>query len=242
MEAAAAKANAILTGTDVVAWPSWRSPPAAPSPIPIFIVDDGSLAVSDLAFSPNGEACLFLSRRFLLRFVELFGQDGEATFDVPAEDALAIVLLHELGHFHNGDAGHYSPPVLITADELPVALAAAKSTELRADKFAGEQLAAASQAADARLVAALPVVVALDHITWNLEKVRLVDHLGATELGLASVLGDPGYSHPNLELRFLVIAYVSAPDRLKSRALQLVATFLDGRRPRPDALWKASPE
>lgn len=240
VESAAEKANAILSGTDVVAWASWRDRPAAKRPVPIFIIDDESLPEATVAFAPNRQECLFITKRFVARFVELFGRDGVGTFDVEPDDALAIVLLHELGHFHNGDAGSYSAPTEISADGLPVALSNEKNAELRADRFAGEQLGAASTAADSRILAATPLIIALSHITWNREKIRLVDNLGATELGLSTVVGDAGYSHPNLELRFLIISYVSAPDALKPQALELVATLLDSRKRSAHPLWKAS--
>ena len=225
---AAAKTNRILSGTDLSAWPSWTERPAAGRPVPIYIVDDGALPRSDVAFAPNGATCLFISRRLVSRFVELFGQDGSGTFDVAAEDALALVLLHELGHFHNGDAGMPTRPARLDATQLPVMLSDPMQTELRADRFAGEQLAAASRAAE-RLSAAMDLTFALGHIVWNRSKMRLIDEFAATALGSPEVLGDVGYSHPNLELRFLIIWYVSSPARLKDQALALIDAFLDGR-------------
>ena len=239
LEQASTEANSVLApGIEIRAWPSWTERPSSGKPVPIFIIDDSSLPRSDVAFSPNGKTCLFMSRRFLARFVELFGSDGVDTFDVAPEHALGIVLLHELGHFQNGDAGIYSPPFPLTAEDLPLKLTEAKNTELRADRFAGEQLGAALQAKDARLLAAAPLLFALTHISWNLEKFRLVDNTGATVLGLPSVIGDAGYSHPNLELRFLVIDYVSSDQGNKALVLKLMEDFLSHRGYGGEVLWK----
>jgi hypothetical protein len=61
---------------------------------------------------------------------------------------------------------------------------------------------------------------------WNLLQHRLIENFGATTLRLPSAFGDRNYSHPNLELRLLVINYAASHE---ASALQLLQDFLDKR-------------
>jgi hypothetical protein len=157
----------------------------------------------------------------------LFGRQGDGTLDVDQIDALAVILLHEAGHFRFGDAGEYGTPVPVSSDTLPIQVGEDKNKELRADRLAGDQIRAASASSGERQRIALGILLSLANVGWNLFQHRLIGNFGATTLNLPSAFGDLNYSHPNLELRFLIINYTATR---QATSLQLLQNFLDGRR------------
>jgi len=54
----------------------------------------------------------------------------------------------------------------------------------------------------------------------------MLNNFGATSLRLSKVFSETGYSHPNLELRFLVINYLVTPGKPQ---LDLLTSFLGAR-------------
>jgi hypothetical protein len=66
----------------------------------------------------------------------------------------------------------------------------------------------------------------LSHISWNLQANRMLNNFGATSLNLPNAFNEKGLSHPNLELRFLVINYLVHPDKT---SLDLLNTFVYAR-------------
>jgi hypothetical protein len=145
---------------------------------------------------------------------------------VDPTQSLAVILLHEAGHFEYGDAGLYGEPVAINKDSLPVQLNESKNKELRADRFAGDQIRSASKSSGHRQKTAMDLSLCLINAGWNLFHHRLIDNFGATTLRLPSAFGDRNYSHPNLELRLLIINYAASH---QEAALQLLQDFLDKR-------------
>ena len=79
-----------------------------------------------------------------------------------------VILLHEAGHFEFGDAGQYGDPVAINKDTLPVQLDEGKNKELRADRFAGDQIRSASKSSGQRQTAAMDMSLCLMNAGWNL--------------------------------------------------------------------------
>ncbi len=227
VEQALEKANILLShDTGLVFSPSWRQGAPGSRVISVFAVDADQIAGTDTAFAPGKADCLFISGKAGSRLKALFGEDSESTLDVNATDALALVLLHEAGHFHYGDAGDYAKPQPLNIDTLVRDLNEGKSKELRADQFAGDLIRTAQLAAPPRGTDAADLSLALLNASWNLLHSRLIGNFGATGLRLPSAFGDLNDSHPNLELRFLVMQYVVTRSQV---ALENLKMFLDLR-------------
>src|SRR5205085_7015819 len=103
-----------------------------------------------------------------------------------------------------------------------------KNREVRADLFAVTRLRAAYIGRKPMtFAAAMEIVVCLGNVSFNLMGSRVLDHFGASALNSPDVFGDGSYTHPNLELRFLLMNYRFYPSKT-SRGL--VDTFLARRR------------
>src|ERR1700733_10682399 len=136
VEQAVRKANAVLDPALALSFaPSWDIIHSSGRSIKVFLVDSDDLSATDLARSPGSLDCLFLSSAFSQTIKLLFGEEGSGTLEVDQADVLAIILLHEAGHFRFGDAGEYGSPVAVTSDSLPLELSEDKNKELRADRF-----------------------------------------------------------------------------------------------------------
>jgi hypothetical protein len=63
-------------------------------------------------------------------------------------------------------------------------------------------------------------------IGWNVQTRRQMDFFGASVLGTKQAFADHGYSHPNLDLRLLVLSYRLHPSH-EVRAL--LKAFMEAR-------------
>jgi hypothetical protein len=165
--------------------------------------------------------CIFVNRDWKSQLGPFFGKDTTGTMELEPGDALAIILLHEVGHIQ--PAGLPDNPAIAT---LLGSLGSGKQEEKRADAFAAGQIAASSRRKWDPTMAAFHVSMALYHIIWNLQANRMLNNFGATSLNLPSAFNEKGLSHPNLELRFLAINYLVHPDKA---ALDLLNAFLYAR-------------
>ena len=52
------------------------------------------------AFAAGNADCVFINSDINDRIGRMFGQATEGTFEVDPIDAIALILLHEAGHFH----------------------------------------------------------------------------------------------------------------------------------------------
>ena len=186
----------------------------------VFDVHGSFVSDGDVAFIAGGR-CVFVNRDWRDQLASLFGQDVTGTLDLEVTDALAIILLHEVGHIQGGGLPHSQPIATLLASLGP-----GKQEEMRADSFAAGQIAAAFNRKWDPGMAAFRVAQALSKISWNLQADRMLNNFGATSLRLSRVFNETGYSHPNLELRFLVINYLVNPSEPQ---LDLLTSFLDSR-------------
>jgi hypothetical protein len=179
--------------------------------------------------------CIMVSVDWLLSAEAWFSRPESAGgMDVAPTFALAVILLHELGHV-NG-VTERSPTIV---SELDLILGNERAhREIAADIYAAQQLRRAQESA-ASMSTAIEISLTVGHISWNLLGNRLLDNFGATTLALPHVFADRDLSHPNMELRFLVVSYVLNPSDAARVAL---AEFVAARaRPRNQALYR-SPE
>jgi hypothetical protein len=122
---------------------------------------------------------------------------------VEAVDALAFMLLHELGHIAHGDQTSAFAPLSDRAADTNLVSTAQKCQEFAADDWAADQVRRAFTPGHPGFFASMSVQFALSAMGWNLARRRHIDNFGATVLRDPRVLFDQGYSHPNFELRIL---------------------------------------
>ena len=198
----------------------------------VFLVRGDALGATEYVFVPAGDRCVFVNDDRLDAALRLFAGNPAGALAVPAEDALALMLLHECGHLAAGDAGSYTPPVALSVDDLTATVNVSKSRELGADAFAVDAIRAAAVPGRPmeRFMAATRLELALTKISWNLATRRLLDEFAANALRERRLFLDRGYSHPNFELRFLVMNYRLQPTE---EGRSLLADFIEGRRMQP---------
>jgi hypothetical protein len=228
------KANAILDPT-IGVWLTTGTVKAVSGrkSIPVSLVHGSFVSDADVAVIAE-KRCIFVNRDWKSQLAPFFGKDTSGTMDLDPGDALAVILLHEVGHI---EPGTVPDTPAITA--LLVSLGSGKQDEMRADAFAAQQIAGASKRNWDPTQAAFHVSLALSHISWNLQADRMLNNFGATSLNLPSAFNEKGQSHPNLELRFLAINYLVHPDQA---SLDLLNSFLDARaHPGGGVLFQRSP-
>jgi hypothetical protein len=194
--------------------------------IPVYLVTGGSLNDDEISFVPSGSKCIIVNSPGLKHVASLLHPAGaRAAIQTELRFALTLILLHEIGHIVNGDAGAFTQPFVIS--DLNDSLNSAQNRELKADLFAVTQIQRASKSGliAGRLPAAMNVAaeitgVVFDMLAQEIENVRHHQPLPA-----ASYL-DHGYAHPNIELRFLIMAYKYNPSPL---LLEQIQEFVNSR-------------
>ncbi|MGH9929696.1 MAG: hypothetical protein ACREA9_10800 [Pyrinomonadaceae bacterium] len=203
-------------------------------PVPVYLVDDDKLGELENIFIPDGAKCVFVNVRSIRRLWDSFGMKRyEYSDSEPSRIhsvSLAVMLLHEMGHLVYGDSGSYSAPASFSADELDQPSQTIQNKEIRADKFATEQIIN-GRSAGAKPVAEAVLAVSNDVIVGDmLRSVKSAvssyevdkDAWGIFDGKVKSVLlSNNSYSHPNLFIRFQVMDYQLDPtperyERLKS--------------------------
>jgi hypothetical protein len=117
---------------------------------------------------------------------------------------LAVILLHEVGHIIDGDAGRYSPADEVDWDSVNNEDSISKSRELQADAFA-------AGAIKRQLLlrppppAANRLREALTRASVERGRERPVAPFGQFPVSPTRLYWDAGYSHPNFDLRLLIM-------------------------------------
>jgi len=156
---------------------------------------------------------------------KLFSSEGDNGLDLDVQLLLTFALLHEAGHIANGDAGALAPSdLLMTGGELRGA-SEAKNRELRADVFAVELIkASALPGTESNAYStAVQLEALLTALQFNLFGRRLIGQFGDQGAAFA----DTSYSHPNWELRLLIMNYRLSGSRT---AEHLLDDYLERRR------------
>jgi hypothetical protein len=196
--------------------------------IPVYIVRDGGLGRVESIFVPEGERCVFVVGSSLDRMFTSMFLGGDAAFQqhnsYDKALALALMLLHELGHIKFGDRGSYGPPAALDLDALNHPSQSIANKEIRADRFAFELVEHAwdsgekthpfgNQYSRSRIAGQIYRVIATGSSShdFRTDPRGLLDKIKKLE-----VFAAPGYSHLNLYLRLLVMLYQLEPtdDRL----------------------------
>ena len=183
-----------------------------------------------MMFVPKGGKYILINEKKLKKYLDFYCNEVDSgQLEIDIKNICVVMLLHELGHIVNGDVGSF----LEEDQEFNRKETIAKEKELKADIFAASQIKKAldpnnnhSHSLDATWIS-----FAVTKLTWNLQKERMVDNFGAT----ASVLWDKSYTHPNLELRFLIINNeITGLEESKD----LVEDFLKRRNNVEEIVWK----
>jgi hypothetical protein len=221
LDGAVSKANAILDPAGHLRLVTATVKPlSGQKSIPVSLVHGTFVSDADVAIIADG-SCIFVNRDWKSQLAPFFGKDTTGTMDLEPDDALAIILLHEVGHIQPA-----ALPDNQAISALVSSLGSGKQEEMRADAFAAGQIAGATSRKWDPTQAAFHVSLALSHISWNLQADRMLNNFGATSLNLPSAFNEKGLSHPNLELRFLVINYLVHPDKA---SLDLLNAFIYAR-------------
>jgi hypothetical protein len=202
--------------------------PGAIDGVPVYLVRSKPATAGQICFVPVNEKCvLFQADELELMKKRFTPEDGRGLdLDMPA--LVAFFLLHEVGHIH---AEHYKrgKSASISTSELNNTTTEAKGRELKADEYAASVIVAANteSAFDnaARFNAWFRLTMMITACDWNLWTIRMLDNPGTTILRDPRVLWDRGYSHPNLELRFIIISHLMNPTDESKKQLEEFEAF-----------------
>jgi hypothetical protein len=149
--------------------------------------------------------CVFVQPEIFEKRLSSYSNASPAMLRVDKGEALAFMLLHEVGHLAHGDPGKYQDRA--KTHNYNFDLTDQKEIESSADRFAAESLIAASadKAHFATWMASMKIEMTLANISWNLSVIRHLDNFGASILCSKFVFADNGVTHPNYELRVLTV-------------------------------------
>jgi hypothetical protein len=98
LDGAVTKANAILDPAGHFRLVTGAVKPASgQKSIPVSLVHGTFVSDADVAIVADG-GCIFVNRDWKSQLSPFFGKDTTGTMDLDPGDALAIILLHEVGH------------------------------------------------------------------------------------------------------------------------------------------------
>jgi hypothetical protein len=208
--------------------------------VPVHAVAAQGLGRNELVSIYSDCRCILVKSGDLDRWLQERVGSGSALLNVDERALLAYMLLHEVGHFVDGDAdGAMTSPTSDGVGSLNRDETTQKEREAAADRYAASTLKAALQFGGTRGLSAAEVAMALSNLSWNLSAHRLLDDFGATSLGKPRAFWDAGYSHPNIELRILSVnALVSGSDA----AQELLDDFRNRRNQAPTILYRKQVE
>jgi hypothetical protein len=196
----------------------------------VYLVRGPQLGRTEYCFVPEGESCVFVNDARFDDALRLFAGHAGSDFSVPPEHLLALMLLHEAGHLAYHDAGSYTPPAKLGIEGVTATMSVSKSREIRADAYAIRAIVEAFSPGQPmpRFLVGGALVQAVTKISWNLGTRRMLDDFAANALRDQRLFVDQGYTHPNFELRFLIMN-----DQLNSTETSraLLADFIAGREP-----------
>lgn len=199
---AISKSNTVLSGSPFHLVPSWLPFTNDGTAVPVYLIRNDP---ADMVFVPRNCFCIVVVPQTLSNWLATNSADPN---DLAIADnaILAFILLHEVGHLaHHDNAGVSFSPLPTDAKNLNIELNTAKDVEFAADAWAADKVREAFQPGKAGFLSAMDIQFALTHASWNLARRRLIDDFGATVLRDPRVIFDEGYSHPNFELRMLVV-------------------------------------
>lgn len=183
--------------------------------------DDGAIPVhllrsTTIAEVPANCACIHLGGIGIRRmFKEV---SSEPLLEDNMVHYLSFILLHEIGHIHNGDHGAF-----ITKKRAPLNNDdnADKDREIAADDYVIDKLKFDPDVADDQTMQKMLVGLALTSYNFiHSTKKSLDECFGGRVLGSPCIFWDHGQSHPNFEYRLLRINHAIHPSETSKRLLE----------------------
>lgn len=178
--------------------------------VPVYVVEAANNPPCEVPF---GKRVVIIDERFPRQLSQLFVRGGliESTYLVSPTDLLTVLLLHELGHISHRD---YQKDVAYRwGTTLNDEKTTMKDIEQQADEFAVTTLRDALRDTQntQRALAARHLIGTLGLAQLNLGYIRQKNTKQVSTDALSYYL-DNGYTHPNTELRLLVILHETTMD------------------------------
>jgi hypothetical protein len=194
-----------------------------PTEVPVWIVAERGLGPNSVAFSDDTCGMVYVQTPALIDRIAQWNGDGKTGLEIDDAAIAAWLLLHEVGHIEFHESSSFDAAPLVRG--VNFADSADKPKEMAADRYAADVLKRASNNANIKaMVAASSMTMALSNLSYNLTRDRILGDFAATTLETPEGFGDPGYTHPNLELRLLTInAYLT-------ESPQVLEDFIERRR------------
>lgn len=230
-EEAAASVDAILgPGRSLDVAGSWQPNNRSDGKrrISIYLLAPGQPIGSLFMFVPNDCGCIFAQPEAIAAWIAAHSTAKEAMIEMERRDAVAFMLLHELGHIVNGHLGQLEentkPDAILDAN-----IKEHKAREIEADSFAAIAIRDAKNKTVAfdGWIRAISIERTLINLSWNLSSIRFIDCFGCSTLNSPRAFSDRTYTHPNLEMRILT---VNSLIQQNETAEKLLDDFLEHRR------------
>lgn len=217
--------------------PAWEEP--REDGIPVYVVDGEHLRTDEIIFVPKSERCIFVNADQLPAFFELFRPPGQE--ETEDQDLLLVfALLHEAGHLYYNDPGSFTEggqsasrviAMVIGVDDINNPQVLQENPELRADLFAIQQLKAAMKApmSSEKHQEGSTMMMLLYRLPLHISAARVVKNWSALGEARAALFRDTSYTHPNLELRMLLLSCMDATQPKSTTCGELLKDFLEER-------------
>ncbi|TWU43655.1 hypothetical protein Poly51_62340 [Rubripirellula tenax] len=197
-----------------------------PNTVPVLLVNGRSLKMDEVAFVSSDHSLIVVHEFGLEQMFRADNADSE-----PDSSSLAFILLHELGHISNGDAG-VCEVFSVGSAEPNRTSTMQKERELQADLFAAEQIRIGlSQTSDLdRNMAAMMVDSGVSLLSTQATAAGTMARFGDLS---RQGFWDLGYSHPNFEYRMKIVRnYIGSAgtsEELANQARQELEEFEQSR-------------
>lgn len=201
--------------------------------VPLYLVQGEELGPLDICFVPAGCNCIVVNADLLVEFDSIFSMSCDACDRVTRSNILAVLLLHELGHIADDSPGSYVSAGPFTLQDINMGRKRVEHPELAADLFAGRLIREATlerrnrdrffvgldlldcistgasnffwtrQQYDSEALEA--VAAAIESVVEDSDPDQLGKKAATLPSNTKHLYWDLGYTHPNLELRYLVL-------------------------------------
>lgn len=202
--------------------------------IPVVLINEPSRLGRGPSWVPKSGEVIFLNSAALNGLRHLFRQTNESAHQVSSQYLIALLLLHELGHIRHLDRGSFEdasgapvPRQEINLDDYNLVPTESKFIEARADRFVANLVARAGEAEGPRKAASARFSYEIERIVVNFVAERGIEEFLGN--GEEKIYWDHGYSHPNLQLRLLIINYLINPSEYGARVLQSFLEKVDNK-------------
>ena len=195
--------------------------------IPVHVVQSTAFDETDVSFVPADSRAIFLNADGIPYLKKQLVGDAAGVVPVDPSHPVAFVLLHELGHMENEDSRPFVAGGPLTRLDVETIEAHGRHPELMADRFAAGCIRRASSSSESRhAFAGSALAMSVQLFSWNISANRTNQSIGSLATGSREATWDRGYTHPNIELRFLITNHFILPT---DASRELLSNFLLAR-------------